>query len=148
MKKVLLWHILTGFIYAVVLITTAEIESAICKLVLTFGFMVIASVGYFFIGMKECRQKVWITTLILLVATFVSELLINPLCRELYAEYPAISLLLFPYGGAQPFIQLGVYLAMKRIYFGVILGKFALFIPSVLTIIGVLTGRITKKVSK
>ena len=145
MKKVLLWHIIAGFIYAVVLYTTSSIESIVCKLILTVSFMVVASAGYVFFGVKEYGKKALFTALILLAMTLVTQFLINPICAANFTRYPLTSLLLFPYGGAMPFIQLGVYLAVKDIYFGVILGNIALFIPSLLTLAGAAVGRIKHK---
>lgn len=148
MKKVLLWHIMIGFAYIVVLYTTSSIESIVCKLILTVGFMVVASAGYVFFGVKGYGKKALFTALILLAMTLATQFLINPICAANFTRYPLTSLLLFPYGGAMPFIQLGVYLAVKDIYFGVILGDFALLIPSVLTLTGVFATRIKQRVQK
>ena len=141
MKKVLLWHIALGFIYEAMTLTTMAVKNVNYTLILTLVFMAITCVGYLYFGAKEYNKNVFVTALILLTMTLVTTFMINPFARSLYDEYPLSGMLLFPYGGAAPFIQFGVYLAINRIYFGVILGRIALFIPTVLTVIGMLFGR-------
>ena len=148
MKKILLWHITLGLIIEVMLFTTKMVTNVNYKLVLVAVFMVITSAGYLYFGTKVNEKKALIAALFLLAMTLVTAYAINPIAQSLYEKNYLASMLLFPYGGAEPFIQLGVYLAIKRIYFGVILGKIALFIPSLLTLIGVLIGRTAKKDSK
>ena len=141
MKKILLWHIALGFAYEAMSLSTMLIQNVTYTLILTLVFMAITCVGYLYFGAKEYNKNVLITALILLTMTLVTTFVINPFARSLYAEYPLSGMLLFPYGGAAPFIQFGVYLAINRIYFGVILGRIALFIPAILTVIGMLFGR-------
>lgn len=142
MKKILLWHTALGLIFEVMLFTAMVVKNVNYTLALVVTFMVITSAGYVYFGAKEYNKKTLITALILLPLTFVTMYAINPIASELYEKNSLASLMLFPYGGAGPFIQFGVYLAIKRVYFGVILGKIALFIPSLLTLAGAWIGRI------
>ena len=144
MKKILIWHIVLGIIYEAMTLTTMAVKNVNYTLILTLVFMAITCVGYLYFGAKEYNKKTLITALILLPLTFVTMYAINPIASELYEKNSLASLMLFPYGGAGPFIQFGVYLAIKRVYFGVILGKIALFIPSLLTLVGVCIGRIKR----
>lgn len=141
MKKILLWHIALGVVFEALLLTTMEIKKDAYTLILTVVFMVIASAGYLHFGAKEYGKKTFITAGILLVMTLVAKFLINPFCISVLGGHPISCLLLFPYGGAETFIKFGVYLAIKQIYFGVILGSIALFIPSVLTLLGAWIGK-------
>ena len=144
MKKILLWQIVLGIIYEAMTLTTMAVKNVNYTLILTLVFMAITCVGYLYFGAKEYGKKAFVTALILLTLTFVTMYAINPIASELYEKNSLASLMLFPYGGAGPFIQFGVYLAIKRVYFGVILGKIALFIPSLLTLVGVCIGRIKR----
>ena len=142
MKKILLWHIVLGLVFEAMSVTTMLVRNVNYTLSLVVIFMIVASAGYFYLGAKECGKKTFITSAILLAMTLVTALAINPMARFLSEKSSLAALLLFPYGGAEPFIQLGVYLAMNKIHFGVILGRIALFLPSLLTLAGAGIGKI------
>ncbi len=138
MKKILLWHIVLGVVFEAMLATTMLVKNVNYTLALLVVFMIISSAGYFYLGTKECTRKIFVTAAILLGMTLVTAFAINPMARFLSEKSSLAALLLFPYGGAESFIQFGVYLAKNSIHSGAILGKIALFIPSLLILAGAL----------
>ena len=142
MKKILLWHIVLGLVFEAMSVTTMLVKNVNYTLSLVVIFMIIASAGYFYLGARVWDKKIFITAAILLAMTLVTAFAINPMARFLSEKSSLAALLLFPCGGAEPFIQFGVYLAMNKIHFGVILGRIALFLPSLLTLAGAGIGKI------
>ncbi len=141
MKKILFWHIALGIVFEAVLVTADLVKNVDYTLALIVAFMVTSSAGYFYLGTKECTRKIFVTSAILLGMTLVTVFAINPVVHYLSEKSSFASLLLFPYGGAEPFIQLGGYLVMNEIYFGVIFSYAALFIPSLLILAGAAIGK-------
>ncbi len=148
MKKVLLWHGIIGLYLNCLIYFREYMTNVTLVQVLLIINMIVACSGYLYFGMKEYKQKVWLTAIILVAMTFATYFITNPLINDIVAEIPAMRLLNLPYGGALAFIQSGLYLAMNEYYFGVIVIRLGLLVPSALVVIGVAIGKYIDKKQK